>query len=171
MSESTRKLARGIQKGLEEAGAEIAHFKMSLRVLPGSAVRHGGSVAGASSGGAAGTDGAPGAGLAVVNVVANGRPAELSRKLPALLSGAAELLINVRAEAAPELIEAVVAREVTKAGRTLAVKWIDQAAFRPGMPKPVHRVTSVAGASSPKAQQRKTRGLEARATAVTNLKS
>ncbi len=109
------KLAGSIQRGLEKSAVEIAHFKMSLK---------------ASSG------------LAVVNTVRNGSPAERSRTLTDRVTGG-ELLINVRAEAAPEQIDQVVARAIKKLEGSFEVRWIDQAAFRPGQPNPIHRINEL----------------------------
>ena len=112
-------LARAIQMDLEAAAVEIAHFKMSL-------------------------DG--GTGLAVVNAVRNGSPAELSRRMDGAVAQG-ELLINLRAEGAPKKLERIVARHL----KGLPVCWQEKAAFRPGKPKPVHRVESLAPLPKPAA--------------------
>jgi len=104
-------LAQAVQKDLEAAGVEIAHFKMSL-------------------------DG--GTGLAVVNAVRNGSPAELSRRMRGVISSG-ELLINLRAEGAPKKLERIIAKHL----KGLPVRWEEKAAFRPGKPKPVHRIGAV----------------------------
>jgi len=84
-------LAWAIQADLEKAGVELAHFKLSL-------------------------DG--GKGLAVVNAVRNGSPAELSRRMKGQVA-AGELLINLRAEGAPRVLERVVRRHL----KGLPVRW------------------------------------------------
>jgi len=104
-------LAQAVQADLEKAGVEIAHFKMSLQGETG---------------------------LAVVNAVRNGSPAELSRSMKGQVA-AGELLINLRAEGAPTKLERIVARHL----KGLPVRWEGKAAFRPGQPKPVHRVSAV----------------------------
>jgi G3E family GTPase len=112
-------LAVGIQKALEKVGAEIGHFKMSLSDSHGA--------------------------LGVVNVVRNGDAAELSRRLPERVIGG-ELLINLRAEAAPDVLEKIVAAQVANLGKKIPLRWVEQAAFRPGQPKPTHRVTKLESA-------------------------
>lgn len=108
-------LAEGIQRKLEEAEVEIAHFKMSLE-----------------------RQGESGGGLSVVNVVRNGDRPVVSRKMEGPMV-AGELLINLRAEGAPAVLE----RIVRHALRGLPFRFERKAAFRPGMPKPVHRAVSV----------------------------
>jgi G3E family GTPase len=79
-----------------------------------------------------------GTGLAVVNAVRNGSPPELSsRMMGPVLHG--ELLINLRAEGAPGKLERIVAKRLK--GRP--VRFTERAAFRPGMPKPVHRARGI----------------------------
>ena len=81
--------------------------------------------------------GGPDTELAVVNAVRNGSPAELSRRMVRRVT-AGEILINLRAEGAPEKLECIVRDEI----RGLPMTWADAASFRPGMPEPVYRVTS-----------------------------
>ena len=110
-------LALNIQKRIESEGIQIAHFKMSLSPRRRS--------------------GGPDTELAVVNAVRNGSPAELSRRMVRRVT-AGEILINLRAEGAPEKLECIVRDEI----RGLPMTWADAASFRPGMPEPVYRVTS-----------------------------
>jgi hypothetical protein len=117
-------LAKDIQADLERAGAELAHFKMSL-----------GSRAGQLSE-------APTGGFAVVNAVRNGVPAALSQR-SALKLLAGELLVNLRAEAEPELLDQLVSNHLSKSRPEWHVVWKHRAAFKPGQPKPTHRVTSL----------------------------
>lgn len=103
-------LAQAIQADLEKAGIEIGHFKMALR--------------------------GRGKALAVAQAVRNGSPAELTSRMEKPVTQA-ELLINLRAEAAPAKLERIVARHL----KGLPVRWEKMAAFRPWQPKPVHRIT------------------------------
>ena len=110
-------LAQAVQADLEKAGMEIGHFKMSLR----------GDKAGRKAGSS----------LAVVQAVRNGAPAELSQRMTGRVEEG-ELLINLRAEGAPAKLERIVARHL----KGLPVRWEGKAAFRPGQPKPTHRITT-----------------------------
>lgn len=114
------RVAREIQADLEAAGVQLAHFKMSLAGKDG--------------------EGKP-AGLAVVNAVSNGTPAMLSRQLERRISRG-RMLVNLRAEGAPEILAAAVTRCLDRKRRTLALEWKAQAAFRPGQPRPTHRVSA-----------------------------
>lgn len=105
-------IARKIQKRLERQGVEIAHFKMSLKTQAGVE-------------------------LTVVNAVRNGSPAEVSSRMTKPVT-MGEILINLRAEGAPELLEAAVRREI----EGLPVTWLESVAFRPGQPRPVHRISA-----------------------------
>jgi G3E family GTPase len=115
-------LARQMQQLLNAQEAEIAHLKMTL---------------------------SPNEGLgdiAVINLVRNDFVPELSLELPhAIRSG--QLIINCRAEAAPETLLAVVNRALTEAGAQcsgLTVKLEHSEHFRPGKPQPTHRLASMA---------------------------
>lgn len=116
-----RTLARRIQELLNVEQAEVAHLKMTL---------------------------SPDEGLgdiAVVNVVRNDFVPELSLELPeAIRSG--QLIINCRAEAAPEKLLAALKRALTDAergqvGLTLRLEHSEH--FRPGKPQPTHRFTNL----------------------------
>lgn len=114
-------LARRMQELLNTAGAEIAHLKMTL---------------------------SPNEGLgdiAVVNVVRNDFVPEVSLELPdAIRSG--QLIINCRAEAAPEALLAAVKGALTDtapqfAGLTMKLEHSEH--FRPGKPQPTHRIANL----------------------------
>ena len=124
-------LAGEIMVDLESEGVELAHFKMSLQVPEVRRVK--GNSAGASS-----TTGC----LGVVNAVRNGQKPTLSRRLEGPVV-AGEFLVNLRAEGAPEILEAVVGRHLDKARAAVRFVWREKCAFRPGRPEPVHRVTSL----------------------------
>ncbi len=114
-------LARAIQSQLESEGAELAHFKMSLKPLwprdPG--------------------------GIAVVNAVRNGAKAELSQRLGRRVL-VAELLVNLRAEAPPATLQRIVAEALAALPGPARTVLGDRAAFRPGRPEPQHRITTLA---------------------------
>ncbi|MEQ1859123.1 MAG: GTP-binding protein [Chthoniobacteraceae bacterium] len=111
-------LARRIQRTL--AGAEIAHLKMTL---------------------------SPDTGLgdvAVINLVRSDFVPELSLRLEAPVPSG-QLIVNVRAEAAPEQLRDAVREAV----ETIAADFPGLSAqldhlefFRPGKPQPTHRITS-----------------------------
>ncbi len=126
-------LAQAVQAELETAGVEIAHFKMSLsgNKQPSEARKANQSLENEPTR-------KTGNALAVVNAVQNGSPAELSRRMTGPVT-AGELLINLRAEASPAKLTRIVARHL----KGLPLEWEQKAAFRPGMPKPVHRAVSV----------------------------
>ncbi len=113
-----QELASDIQKRLNSRGAEVAHLKMTLD-----------------------TD-SPLGDLAVVNLVRNDFVPELSQNLEdSFLTG--ELTINLRAEAAPEVLRDVVQAAMahdTQSEACLTLKWEHLEFFKPGKPQPTHRV-------------------------------
>ena len=119
-------LALEIQKRLQAQRAEIAHLKMTFSP-GGSSLGH----------------------VAVANLVRNDFVPELGMKLgePAQ-SG--ELIINLRAEASPDLlattikeaVPAIIAKFPTASGKLDHLEH-----FRPGRPNPTHRDTTAAGCS------------------------
>jgi hypothetical protein len=119
-----RSLAREIQTRL--AGAEIAHLKMTL---------------------------SPDDGLgdvAVINLVRSDFVPELSLKLEAPVK-CGQLIINCRAEAAPELLRDAVRSAVSRLSTTfegLSAQLEHLEYFRPGKPTPTHRVTDLAPAQA-----------------------
>jgi G3E family GTPase len=114
-------LAGNIQRNL--AGAEIAHLKMTL---------------------------SPNEGLgdiAVINLVRSDFVPELGLRLDAPVSGG-QLIVNVRAEAAPERLRDAVRESVESIRQEvpgLHAQLDHLEFFRPGKPQPTHRFTSVAG--------------------------
>ena len=115
-------LARRMRELLNAQRAEIAHLKMTL---------------------------SPGEGLgdiAVINVVRNDFVPELSLELAeGIWRG--QLIINCRAEAAPETLLGAVNRALEEAGAEfpgLTVKVEHAEHFRPGKPQPTHRLAGVA---------------------------
>lgn len=111
-------LTAEVQRGLQACGAEVAHLKMTL--CP---------------------DGGIGD-LAAVNLVRNDFVPELSMRLEAPV-GSGQLLLNLRAEASPELLAAA-ARAALKAAAAafpgLNCTLEDMEYFQPGQPNPTHRI-------------------------------
>jgi hypothetical protein len=115
-------LAAEIHDQLNRAGAEVAHLKMTL-------------------------DADSGLGdLAVVNLVRNDFIPELSQNLQDDFV-AGELTINMRAEAAPEVLRDTVQDAVQKCAQahaSLTAEYEHMEFFRPGKPQPTHRATVLA---------------------------
>ncbi len=110
-------LAADLHRRLGADGAEVAHLKMTLSPDEGND-------------------------LAVVNLVrTDGRP-ESSHSLQEPLE-AGELIVNLRAEADPAALKAVVAESLDSVARSAGVAArVDHVeAFRPGRPVPTHRLT------------------------------
>ncbi len=119
-NELLRELAADIQARLNTANGEIAHLKMTLS-----------------------PDGGLGD-IAVVNVVRNDFVPELSILLPDVVESG-QLIVNVRAEAAPEtlhtaVVDSVAALAVAHPGLTARLEHEEH--FRPGKPQPTHRLTA-----------------------------
>ncbi len=114
-------LAGELRHAASEAGAEIAHLKMTL-TPPGDPSE-----------------------IAALNLVATDREPELSHRLSDPLDDG-ELLLNLRAEADPVLLDSAVRSaltDVAEYGYGLTVKIEHSEHFRPGQPNPTHRVASV----------------------------
>ena len=119
-----KRLAGEVQQRLQARKAEVAHLKMTL---------------------------SPDASLlgeiAVVNLVRNDFVPELSLKLESPVARG-QLIINLRAEAAPAMLATVVRQALARAARafpTLDATWDHLEHFRPGKPNPTHRFTVPAG--------------------------
>ena len=112
------RLAALIKDQLSEAGAEIAHLKMTLS--PNSGLGD----------------------LAVVNLVRNDLVPELGQRLEDAM-GAGQLILNLRAETDPERLEAWVRGCCEALSQSafpgLSVTVDDLERFRPGRPEPTHR--------------------------------
>lgn len=113
------RLATEIQKRLKAQKSEIAHLKMTL------------SPDGGLSGEVAG-----------INVVRSDFVPELSFELDALVKSG-QLIVNLRAEAAPEVLDAAVREGLGVAAKKFATlrATVDHLEhFRPGKPTPTHRL-------------------------------
>ena len=114
-------IARRVHTDLATSGVEIAHLKLTLVPLAGG-------------------------GISVVNAVRTDKPLENPFTLDAPVD-AAEITLNLRAEAPPERLESAVRHAVHDAsqvlGTSLTVRHLER--FRPGRPTPTHRM---AGAPS-----------------------
>ncbi len=113
-------LAQELRTSLEKQDGEIAHLKMTLTPL-GDPME-----------------------IAAINLVRSDGQAELSHRLIDPLEDG-EILLNIRAEAAPEdLNQAVTAAldSVLEKSHQLSSRITHSEHFRPGMPEPTHRLTS-----------------------------
>ena len=113
-----RRVAGGVQRRLQARRGEVAHLKMTL--CP--ADRHPGEIA-------------------VVNLVRSDFVPELSLKLTGPVTGG-QLIINLRAEAAPDVLGTVVREALATAAKAVpslqaTVDHLEH--FRPGKPTPTHR--------------------------------
>ncbi|MBM3837997.1 MAG: cobalamin biosynthesis protein P47K [Verrucomicrobia bacterium] len=118
-----RALASQIQSHLQQRNAEIAHLKMTLS-----------------------PDGGLGE-IAVINLVRNDVVPELSQTLDEPVESG-QLIINLRAEAAPEVLREAVASGLELVSRGFhgfraTIEHLEH--FRPGKPTPTHRITALAG--------------------------
>jgi Ni2+-binding GTPase involved in maturation of urease and hydrogenase len=108
-------LADRLKQRIDAYGVEIAHLKMTLAPSEGPD-------------------------LASVSLTSNGESPQPTHRLQSPLDRGA-LMVNLRAEADPELLE----REVLKALKSLGPVRFELehlAAFRPGRPSPTHRVSA-----------------------------
>ena len=114
-----KEVAAQIAASLNAAGIEIAHLKMTLAPPDGSD-------------------------LAVLNQVRSEHAAELSHALDGELSRG-ELIVNLRAEGDPARLAAAVDEATLAAGdaQSLVVTAVHAEHFRPGQPKPTHRLAPV----------------------------
>lgn len=110
----TENFARALQGRLAAAGAEVAHLKMTL---------------------------APSTGLgdlALVNLVDRDLVPELAERLSAPVRQG-QLVVNLRAEAEPEILSAALEEEVAH-HRELHLEHLER--FAPGQPQPTHRLVT-----------------------------
>lgn len=109
-------LAGRVQSVLQAAGVEITHFKMTLSNDDGQ--------------------------MAAMSLVRTDGEPELRRQLNVPLKKGS-LIVNLRAEGAPELLSAAVQQALNEKPRGASVKLTHAESFRPGQPTPTHRVASV----------------------------
>ena len=114
-----KELAGAIRKRLQRAQAQVAHLKMTLSPEP--------SLTGE---------------IAAVSLVRNDFVPELSFHLEEPVAGG-QLIINLRAEAAPDVLGTAVREALAAAAKkfpTLQATLDDLEHFRPGKPTPTHRL-------------------------------
>ena len=109
-------LARHIRRTLAAEGIEIAHLKMTLARESGTGE------------------------VAVLNLVGAGSEPELRWALEAPLA-AGTLIVNLRAESAPEALRRAVEAALAASGPATEIHRMD--CFRPARPVPTHRVADV----------------------------
>ena len=120
-NELLRTFAQFLQSALKVAQAEIAHLKMTFS--PDDAFSD----------------------VAVVNLVRNDGAPEISQELPDPVDDG-ELILNLRAEASPEILRSVVEHglnQIRSARPDLRLRIEHLESFRPGQPTPTHRITAV----------------------------
>jgi G3E family GTPase len=113
-------LGRSLQSRLGGGGVEVAHLKMTL------------------------TPDEDGSDIAVANLVRSDSPPEMSHRLQEPL-GSGQLILNLRAEADPELLRtetlAAIESAAQAGGLSVGVEHLER--FRPGKPTPTHRLVGV----------------------------
>jgi G3E family GTPase len=114
-------LARAVQSRLSEHGFEVAHLKMTL------------------------TPDENGNDIAVANLVRSDSWPEQSHRLAEPIESG-QLILNLRAEADPELLRSVTlaAKDAVASAGGLALDVEHLERFRPGKPTPTHRLAGVA---------------------------
>lgn len=111
-----QRFAEDVRERLSGSGIEIAHFKMTLSPDTG-------------------------ADLAVLNLVhTDSRPESVHRLAEELTEG--ELIVNLRAEADPEPMKAMVLAALEQTARGMGITPVVEHVehFRPGRPEPTHRM-------------------------------
>jgi Ni2+-binding GTPase involved in maturation of urease and hydrogenase len=112
-----RQIADDIQGSLSHQGGEIAHLKMTLSPDEGND-------------------------LAVLNLVrGDGRPESMHQLQEDLDSG--ELLINLRAEADPDLLRSTVLASLERLAPGIRMEIAHTESFRPAKPEPTYRMATV----------------------------
>lgn len=108
--------ARNVQAGLAEAHVEVAHFKMTLEPSDGSGE------------------------LAVLNLVGTDFTPELAQHLSDAMDKG-QLIINLRAEGDPEILESVVKSSLTELNsESLNLELDHLECFKPAPPQPIYRM-------------------------------
>lgn len=119
-NEILKSLASSLRSTLQEAGAEVAHLKMTLNPI-GDAYE-----------------------ISAINLVRGDSDPELSHRLYEPIDDG-ELLLNIRAEVDPDTLERAAKEALEKViagGAKLTYRIAHLEHFRPGMPTPTHRLTA-----------------------------
>ena len=116
-NEFIKTLATNIQTEMQARGAEVAHLKMTLTPIDDAFE------------------------IAAVNLVRNDSTPELSHTLLDPLEDG-ELILNMRAEAAPETLDLIVSAALKKTAGNITFNVTHNEHFRPGMPTPTHGRTT-----------------------------
>jgi hypothetical protein len=131
-------LATALRNALTREEAEIAHLKMTLAPRPNIArPSESREESDAASGDGAGLR-SP---IGTINLVRNDIVPELGMRLGAAVA-AARIVVNLRAEAAPEMLERALQEslgEVAAASPGVRLTLTHAESFRPGRPAPTHR--------------------------------
>ena len=110
-------IANGIQERLAAEGFEVAHLKMTLSPDEGNDI-------------------------AVLNLVRSDSRSESIHQLQDDLDSG-ELLINLRAEADPEMLRARVLASLEHLGPAIRTELVHAESFRPGKPEPTYRLATL----------------------------
>ncbi len=119
-NETLLMLARRLRDGLVAEGREIAHLKMTLEAADAAGV------------------------LSVVSLVRNDAAPDLRESLLDRTRGGA-LILNLRAEADPELLRSLTERVLAGIGGGLRASITHLECFRPSRPTPTHRLATGEG--------------------------
>jgi len=85
--------------------------------------------------------------MAAVSLVRNDGEPELRREMDGPLQRGT-LLVNLRAEGAPELLAVTVQEALKNGPRGIRVRRVLEESFRPGQPVPTHRVAEPLGVAA-----------------------
>lgn len=132
-------IADSIKLAFRAAKIEVAHLKIAIEADPESGASQ--SSAGKGSNGDAKE-------LGAIQWVRTSSEPEITRHLTESISRG-KMLLNLRAEAAPEVLTAIVEEAFETVKRQVKIRKREYAAFRPAPPKPTHRMTQGVGAPTP----------------------
>ena len=126
------KLAGEIRKAFVKRKVEVAHLKISLEegeVGAAKTTNHSPSTSHAPR-------------LGVIQWVRSGIAPEFTQRFDGPVRGG-RLLLNLRAEAAPEFLSQAVKKALAAVSGEAVLREVEYAAFQPSPPKPTHRLTEV----------------------------
>ncbi len=129
-------LARRVRSVLRATRSEVAHFKMSLVAEEIEKVARASRPKSKEAGGTPGLQA-----MAAVSLVRNDGEPELRRELAGPVTQAT-LLVNLRAEGAPELLAVAVQEALKNGPRGIRARRVAEESFRPGQPQPTHRLAA-----------------------------